>query len=200
MFGVFLKATQSIESKVHDLQTQYIELLRNPILPVTENDNNNLDAGKKIIQEKIVKLADIKKQYTQALEQFATIKALLAEVKETSEEIESEIDKLFEGIHLEIPEDLVKSATGNSSIATEANASEPAEQSGQDSKDTLLTEQEEEDFSDKENSENCAPKSDSDESFSPNIQIRKSHKDTTVDCYTPAIKSTSKSKISLFKR
>lgn len=203
MFAVLLKAKLDIESKVVNLQKKYIELLRNPILPVrfSITEENSFDAAEKLIEEKIIKIADIREQYISALRKFTEVKALLAEVKESAEKVESEIDWLFDALKLKVPEDLVKKTTEETETGAEAASSEQPE--AKDSTYTFLTDEEEEedfreDFSDKENSQSCAPKSDSDNYFSPNIQIRKSFKGNNTDCYTPAIKSSSK--LSLFKR
>lgn len=196
MFGVFLKTKLDIEAKLHKLQKDYIDLVRSPLLQ-NLNEENNLEAAKKLIEEKISNLESVKQELSSYLNQSRETSELLIEVSEASEAIESELDQLFEVLNLEIPEDL-KHKSLNLAAETNPTESQPIPiEAAQDYLTEDESSEEEEDASDKENSRIVETKSDSDEYFSPNIQIRKSFKENN-ECYTPAVKSTSK--INIFKR
>lgn len=134
----------------------------------------------RLIEEKINALENIQIFYKHYLEQFRVVLSLLAEVKEVSEALESELDEFFEASNLEVPEDLVEKPFVEENIEQEKSINNFKKE----------TKEEDEDLSDKEN-----VKEDSDEYFSPNIQIRKSLKDNIESptwCYTPALSCNDK--------
>lgn len=193
MFGVFLKARLEIEARINNLQKFYIEILKSSILPISRNKENDLDKATEILQEKLKVIENIKEEYTKALLQYEDTSKILLEAKALSEDIENQLDQLFELFGLEIPEDLIREEHPQTQVPVT---------------ETEKVETEEEDFdADKENSQVCEEEEDivssdkktfkklesSDEYFSPDIQIRKSIKKDNEDWYTPASKSHSKS-------
>lgn len=199
MFGVFLHRKIEIESKVNHLQRTYLQLLRAPIHRLDLDDNNKA-AARKIIQQKLDQLETIKSEYKQFINTHRELSASIAEAKEDCAEIEKSLDDLFEVLQIENPEPFVEEPKGNDLSST--TLKHEAHQLGQqdesilsDSDDNLSArdEEEEDENSDKENYQS-SPHSDSDQNsyFSPNIQIRKSIRNTDAECFTPAIKSHSK--------
>lgn len=195
MFGVFLKAKLEIEAKLSHLQTFYLQLLRSPIAPILWNDFNNIDKASEILKVKLKTLEDIKEEYTTTLLQYEETNKALLEAKETSEDLEYQLDQLFELFGLEIPVDLMKKERSPlQDLSPELIITErEIEEEGYD-EDKENSQIYQEFGSDKEILERSECLSDSEEQyFSPNIQIRKSIGNVTADCYTPAVKSHSKS-------
>lgn len=201
LFGVFLNRKIEIEAKVNQLQRTYLQLLRAPIQNIEFDDTtkaNNKAAAQKILKQKLDQLVEVKSQYKQFLATHRELRDLVAEAKEDCNEIEKSLDYLFEELGVENPEPLTEEATesDSSSATLQQEAQELAQQNESiftnDSEANISTrDEEEDDNSDKENYQS-SPQTDSDGYFSPNIQIRKSIKDTDAECFTPAVKSHSK--------
>lgn len=201
MFGVFLKAKLNIESNLANLQRLYLDLLNAPLRELIVTKNTNSEQAIEIIQEKIIFLESIKKEYESALNQYKTLSVELSEASETSDKFESQIDSLFTKLGIEIPTDLrrkdpIEESTGIEDTEDYENISGSNITYTQRSQLSREEEEEqEEELSDKENSQSFS--GDSDVFFSPNIQIRKSYQVTgsNLDCYTPAVKSHSKPRL-----
>lgn len=204
MFSVFLKAKYDIEAKLNNLQKTYLDLLNAPIREIQFTSHNNNEKAQQIIDEKLETLSEIKKNYKEALTRFEQLSKLLIETKEVTEDTESYLDFCFEVFGIEIPEDLQRKPP-QSPIQDIPNQHPAAHQSYQTTDDEedkensrIYPEEEEENSEESFDKENLQSPN-SDEFFSPNIQIRKSFKIGNTECFTPAVKSTSKSKQSKVK-
>ena len=196
MFSVFLRAKLDIESKISNLQKTYLQLLKAPICELQFNKQNDKEAANKIYSEKLEKLSEIKKEYKQALDQYQVTVQLIIESKELAKHCEEYLDHCFAALEITIPEEFIKKQEEEASKKEEAaqqseNLSETLDLTSSLISRDLDEDEEEEDTSDKENRESFSQLSDS-EYFSPNVIIRKSFKNLESDCYTPAVKSTSK--------
>lgn len=189
MFEVFLKAKLEIEAKVNRLQTDYIELLRSPIAPIEFSENNSIIKAEEILREKLENLEEVKAEYTELLLQYEDISSALSEAKELSDTVESQIDQLFESLELGCwPEDLRKPKE-------EYQQKQPEKINEKDfyeDKENSQIYQEEEATADNSGFKDLVLEDSIDEYFSPNIQIRKYSQNTNSVCYTPAVKSHSK--------
>jgi hypothetical protein len=194
MFCSLLKAKLDIEAKVINLQKDYLELFSFS-LRQTDTENNKTENAKKLLQEKIETVEKIVGEYKIVLNQHHQISAEIIEAKETAEELNENIDSLFELLQIEIPEEL-KHRQQPTEILTRFSIQPAFETSDEEeeNKENSRSYQEEEELSDKENS----GLNNSSDYFSPNIQIKKSIVADNDALYTPAVKSSSK--LPLFKR
>lgn len=196
MFGVFLKAKLDLEGKINSLERIYVDLLRAPICELRYNKTNDGDKALSIVREKLELLEKIKEEYSAALETYSNLTNEIAEAKEIVEDVELQLDCLFEAFAIEIPEDLkYKNKSPEARYIKPPTPKSPAEEEEDKENTQIFGEEEEDEGSDKENSRSRVEQfsdSGSGEYFSPNVHIRKSFKDNNVDCYTPAIKSHSK--------
>lgn len=205
MFSVFLKAKYEIEAKINSLQRTYLDLLNAPIREIQFNVNNNKEKAQQIITEKLEILSKIKEEYQAALNQCEGTRFLLVETKEIAEETETHLSSLFETFGIEIPEDLERKEESTKESAQNlaqnlhttrvGEATQDIREEEEDKENSYLYQDEE--SLDKENFQ--SPNSDEylspNEYFSPNIKFRKSFKSTTnAECFTPAVKSSSKFK------
>lgn len=195
MFEILLKEKLDIELKVEKLQTTYLALLKAPIRGIEYSSENDSEKAQKIILQKLKQLETISGDYIEFITHHDKLLQGIAEANEAIGELEPLIDSLFEDLHLEIPEDL--KAKPSTPVANKQYHEERFHLTGDDltgessySNREIKVEKEEDD-SDKENSRHLQENSflsDSDEYFSPIIQIQKSNS----DCYTPAARSQTK--------
>jgi hypothetical protein len=207
MFGILYKSKLEIEAKVNNLQKVYVQLLKAPIQGIHFHEQNNIERAREIVKEKLQNLEKIKAEYIAALKQFEQVSKDIIEAKESTAELEDLLDSLFDTLNLEIPEELKKEQSAPAITVTSPGPTEAQIEAAEEDKENSVSyqdssrEQEEEENEDKENSsnyQNGQPLSDSDEYFSPKILIRKTIDSSNTDCYTPAIKSSSR--LPIFRR
>lgn len=191
MFCSLLKAKLDIEAKISNLQKNYLELLSTPVRSLEITDQNNSECAKNLSDRKIEATETIAREYKAALRQHHQFSAEVIEARETAEELEEHLDNFFAEIKIEIPEELKRrQQVPRISVQTTFEVRDE-EREHKENSQVYQESEEEEDFSDKENS----GQNSSGGYFSPNIQIQKSLIDPTVTnaaLYTPAIKSSSK--------
>lgn len=195
MFSAMLREKVNIEMKVSNLQRSYLGLLQAPVREIEYS--NNSQKAREIILQKLADLEVIRDDYLNVLKQHKQLSEEIVDAKESAEELEDLVDRAFASFNLEIPEDLEKRASTPHLMKQERQSDCEEDKENGNSTFSCGVKQEEEDDSDKENSqikEENSFASDSDEYFSPNVQIQKSNS----DCYTPAIKT--QSKLRMFKR
>lgn len=195
MFSALLREKVNIEMKVNNLQRSYLGLLQAPVREIEYS--NNSQKAREIISQKLADLEAIREHYLDVLIQHKQLSKEIVDAKESAEELEDLVDSAFASLNLDIPEDLEKRASTPHLMKQERQSDCEEDKENGNSTFSCGVKQEEEDDSDKENSqvkEENSFASDSDEYFSPNVQIQKSNS----DCYTPAIKT--QSKLRMFKR
>lgn len=187
MFEILLKEKLDIESKVEQLQRTYLTLLQAPLREIEYSSGNDSEKAQKIILQKLNQLETISGDYIKFITNHDNLLQVIAEAKEATEELEPFIDNIFETLHLKEQQSPV---TKKEYQEEQYNFADDKENTESSFGNREIKEEKEEDC-DKENirfvQENSFV-SDSDEYFSPIIQIQKSN----TDCYTPAAKSQTK--------
>lgn len=194
MFAVFLKAKLELEGKLSSLQSMYIALLRAPLGELRFNPSNDDNKASEIVKEKLELLTKIKEEYNEAIDLNTNLCKEILEAKEVTEDIEQQLDSLYQLLGLEIPEELKFKEKPRASTKPKITDSPEEDKENSRIYQQDDDEEEEEEASDKENQNRDEHSSDpgSAEYFSPNIKILNSFKNVNGDCYTPAIKSHSK--------
>lgn len=183
MFAILFKKKLELEKKVRQLQNNYLQILK--LYEVNESQEK-LTHLKETLKIKEQVLGKIAAEYKSIEKTYSDLSRDLSNAKNSAIEIDEQLDLLAHSLNIQFPENLKRKEKDETILTKTENV------------ENQLYDKIKENDTDEEDKENSIVLNnpnrilvDSDEYFSPNIQIRKSLiNQNNQSTYTPALKKS----------